>query len=185
MLIHPYSRKIAIRPADKNARNAIVISKSSDLQIVPKQISTKAFSDVLFNLMGWKKIYRYRIFGNLLQQDGQIAYVFDGADAVAFLSTRTFADPICDDNAFSPLTKRGDLISAIPEKWTDHFGMPYYQHEQTIKELTRQTEKDWKLRLQGNFVSTGNTLNVTPFEELRRYIQTELEGTTFLEEPHE
>jgi len=48
--------------------------------------------------------------------------------------------------------------------------------------LNGQSETDWKIRLQGQFVDTGKKLNVTPFEELKKYIEQELQGIDLQEE---
>ena len=38
-----------------------------------------------------------------------------------------------------------------------------------------QNEKEWKLRLKGQLFETGKELNVTSFEELKEYINQELQ----------
>ncbi len=181
LLINPFKQELAIRPTKKDNRNAVIFSTKREFVYTPKQVSMAAFSDTLFALMGWKKTYRYRILGELLEQDGQLAYVFKGCNAVAYLSSRTFSDPVRDGDAFQPLTRRGHMVRAIPAQWTASFGKPFYEHDQTIKDLARQTETDWKIRIQGTLYTGENRLNVTGFDELREYIQAALSGTSYLE----
>ena len=47
--------------------------------------------------------------------------------------------------------------------------------------MERQSEEDWKLRLEGRLFEAGKKLNVTGFEKLKTFIQQEL-GTIELQE---
>ena len=47
--------------------------------------------------------------------------------------------------------------------------------------MERQSEEDWKLRLEGRLFEAGKRLSITGFEELRRFIKREL-GTIELQE---
>ena len=46
-------------------------------------------------------------------------------------------------------------------------------------ELKNQKEKEWKLRLEGQLYDTGKKMNITPFEELKAYIDEQLNGVDF------
>lgn len=78
------------------------------------------------------------------------------------------------DAKIQHLTPSGKRIRAIPQEWTNSFGKQYYIHEQSIAALAEQSEKDWKLRIDGQLYDTGNNINVTGFDELRTYIRQEL-----------
>ena len=75
-----------------------------------------------------------------------------------------------------PLMPSGKRIRAIPEAWANSFGKEFYIHEKSLTELERQSEEDWMLRLEGQIVSSGERCNVTPFAELKAFIQEELKG---------
>ena len=81
-----------------------------------------------------------------------------------------------DGEACEPLTPYGKRIRAIPVDWAGSFGKEYYLHEKSIAELNAQSESDWKLRLEGQLIDTGHKINVTSYDEMKRYIQQELEG---------
>lgn len=81
-----------------------------------------------------------------------------------------------NDPEYQPLMPSGKRIRAIPEAWTNSFGKQFYAHEKSVVELERQSEADWMLRLEGQLFDTGNKLNVTGFDELKRYITQELQG---------
>jgi len=54
-----------------------------------------------------------------------------------------------------------------------------------LQELERQSEQDWMLHLEGQLYETGTKLKVTSFDELRAYIQQELNGVSLLEVANE
>ena len=61
------------------------------------------------------------------------------------------------------------------------FGKSFYIHEQSLEALARQSEAEWKLRIEGQLFETGKKVSVTSFEELRQYIQQELSDVTMEE----
>ena len=83
--------------------------------------------------------------------------------------------------SLQPISALGNYIKGYPEEWLTSFGKPYYFHERSVEELENQSELDWQLRIQGQLFETGKRINVTPFEELRRYIRQELSGISLEE----
>ena len=83
--------------------------------------------------------------------------------------------------AVHPLTPSGKHIRAIPKEWAVSFGKSFYVHEQSLEALARQSEAEWKLRIEGQLFETGKKVSVTSFEELRQYIQQELSDVTMEE----
>ena len=59
ILIHPRERKIAVRRATRDNRNAVMWAKLEGGRQVPREIPCAAFSDTFFSLFGWNKNYRY------------------------------------------------------------------------------------------------------------------------------
>ena len=179
LLVNPLTRKIAIRPTDDKNRSGVCFSKTVNGVLYPKVIASTAYRDTLFHVLGWKEHCRYRIFGSYYEQNGECAYIFDAADSeVYFHSTQLKSDTDQNGNPVSvtPITQTGKQVWAIPEAWTEHFGIPFYQHEETIAALESQNESDWKLKMEGRLFEHGKELNVTGFDELRSYIHQELKG---------
>lgn len=188
LLINPVEKKIAIRPTTKDNRNNIVFSKAVDLVYYPRQISSTAFSDTIFSIMGWNSDCRYRIQGSLFEKGDEVAYIFDAADSEAFFKSSVLkinSDIETNQAQVQPLTPAGKRIRAIPEQWTTNFGKPFYLHEQTLSALDAQSENDWKLRMEGQLFETGKKINVTGFDDLRKYIRSELSSVTLSEDNHE
>ena len=184
MLINPIERKFAIRPTDKNNRNGVLISKQSRKRYIPRDISSAAFCDTLYSLFEWELDYKYRIIGSLYEQDGIMAYIFDLENTEVYLKSYMLpAEDTADDASVQPLLPSGKRIRAIPEEWTLSFGKEFYLHELSLTALENQSEQDWNLRLKGRLFESGTKLNVTGFDELRTYIQHELQGLVIV--PHE
>ena len=170
LLVNPITQKLAIRPTTGDNKNGFQISKLSNGKYCPREIHAAAFVSTLFSLLGWNTEYRYRIIGTLLEQDGEIAYVFDAENAQAYFKTSQIAVGGED------LGQRVRRMRAIPEEWTTSFGKEFYLHEQPLSVLESQSKADWKMRLQGKLVDTEFELKVTDFETIKEYIQKELDG---------
>lgn len=185
LLVNPVTRKFAIRTTDKGNRQGVVCSKSEGGKLVPKDISTAAFSETLFSLFGWNSDYKYRITGSLYEQGSEIAYIFDTINTEAFFKPYVLPGHTEDENGNAPTVQpfmpSGKHIRGIPEAWTSTFGKQYYLHEQTLAELEAQSEDEWKLRIEGQLYETGKKLNVTCYEDLRVYIKNELSGAPLQE----
>ncbi len=179
LLINPITRKVAVRPTDKDNRNAIVCSKLKDGKYQPRPMSSAAFSETLFSLYGWNMAYKYRLYGAMYENDGEVAFIFDGINPEAFIKNYYLPSETMTENGVAkiqPLTQERNHVRAIPKEWTESFGMQFYVHEQSLSTLKDQSEEDWMMRLQGRLFETGKKLNVTGFDELKEYITQELKG---------
>ncbi len=179
MLINPMERKFAIRPTDPANRNGVLISKTRGGRHKSRDISSAAFGNTVFSLFGWNTECKYRINGVLCESNGEMAYIFDTKDAEAFFKSYVLTEKDTDEDGEStvhPLTPEGKHIRAIPAQWAKTFGKEFYLHEQSLSVLERMTKDDWELRMEGQLYDTGKKLNVTGFDELRRYIMRELGG---------
>ena len=157
----------------------IQISKPRQRVYFPRPIQTAAFRDTIFALFDWNTEYNYRVSGHLYEQDGESVYIFDAADSEAYIKPQELLEG--EDDSVQALTSTGKSIRAIPEEWITTFGKQFYIHEKSLVEIENQKEEDWMLRLQGQLYETGNKLNVTSFEELKEFIDQELQGITIEE----
>lgn len=185
LLIHPLTQRFAVRPADSDNRNAVVWSRKVGTSTVPKQISAAAFSTTLYSIFNWNENCKYRINGYLLEQDDEVAYVFDAKDSEAFFKSDVLKSGGNSCTELQPMLPIGTRVRAIPESWTKSFGKQYYLHELSIQQLENQSEDDWQLRIQGQLFETGKKINVTGYDELKSYIQKELRGVTIKEVQNE
>ncbi len=179
LLINPIEHKFAVRPTEHSNRNGVIISKTCGGKPRARDIPSAAFSDTIFSLFGWKKDCKYRMTGTLCEGKGELAYIFDVKDSEAFFKSCILpVKETVDGKAGSvqPLIPVGKHIRAIPAQWTNTFGKEFYLHEQPLSALARLTKSDWELRIKGQLFNTGENINVTEFEELKKYITKELGG---------
>ena len=178
-LINPLEMKFAVRPTDRANRNGVFISKTYEGKQKPRDIPSAAFSATVFSLFGWSTNCKYRMLGVLCEGEGEFAYIFDAKDSEAFFKSYILSTKNTDEtgvNTVQPLTPIGKHIRAIPAQWTSTFGKEFYLHEQPLSALASMTKSDWELRVKGQLFETGQRLNVTGFDELKRYIMNELGG---------
>ena len=177
LLINPVEGKFAIRKSSPDNRQSVCCSKLNLKQYHPREIPATAFYDTLFELFNWNKSCKYKIIGTLYEENNEIAYIFDIVNSNAYF--QPFVIPQeeneTDITQTKLITRSGKRVRAVPESWTETFGDEYYLHEQTLESLRNQNEKEWKLRLKGQLFETGKELNVTSFEELKEYINQELQ----------
>ena len=184
LLVNPITKKLAIRSTDKENRQGVLCSTLSYKVYYPKDIPAAAFFDTIYRLFGWNPEYKYKINGAIYEKDGEVVFIFDAADCETYFKSYMVPRQEKTDEgtaSLKPLTAHGNYIQAYPEEWAMSFGKPYYFHERSVEELENQSELDWQLRIQGQLFETGKKINVTPFEELSRYIRQELSGISLEE----
>lgn len=180
LLVHPKERKIAVRQTVKENRNAVIWAKEEYGQRVPRGIACTAFIDTLFSMFGWNSEYRYRLFGALFRNGNENAYIFSARDAGVFIKEENLPAVSGDIPQHVSINRTGKRIGAVPAELSQSFGKDFYL-EKSLADLTHLTKEEWQIRLDGQLCSTGKTLNVTPYEELKSFIQEEL-GDLFWED---
>lgn len=176
-LVNPIDSRFAVRTAAKDSRHAIICSRVSGGVYYPKEISGAAYLGTLFQLFGWNVDFKYRVSGSLFQKDNEAVYIFNMNDAEAFIKphmlTREGATE-AEADASKPLAVSGTRIRAIPREWTNSFGNQYYLHRHIFPPMESQEKSDWKIRMEGRLFETGAKIDVTDFDELKRFISQEL-----------
>ena len=76
-LINPTERKLAIRPCDEGARDAVRWCVVKGEKRKSREISCRPFTTKLYDLMGWEEIYRYKLQGMRINYQGESLYLFD------------------------------------------------------------------------------------------------------------
>lgn len=181
LLIHPGKKTLAVRPAPPGDRHSVRWGKKKNGASVPRMISTAAFSDILFSLLGWDGSHKYRLRGTHLKGEKEEALLFTAADASVLIRPDRLPDEFrADEEGFTPLEKSGKRVVAVPEKAARAFGKSFYE-EKSIEDLTKQTQEEWKISMEGQLFNTGIHLNITPYEEIKAFIQEEL-GELFWED---
>ena len=82
-------------------------------------------------------------------------------------------DPAENKDTIIPALKLGKRIGVLPAKLSTGFGKNYYA-ELAMSDLYTQTKEQWELRMEGQLVQIGRQLNITPYEELKAFVQGEI-----------
>ena len=180
ILVHPTKGMLAVRPAPPKDRHAVRWSRRNCEEVYPRIIPAAAFSETLFALFNWDISHKYRLHGTHLKNGNEEAMFFSATDATVLIRKNLLERTVDNSEDFIPLSKRGQRIGAVSRQLSDSFGKNFYE-EQTMTELIRQTPENWKIRLEGQLCSSSSRLKITPYEELKAFIQEEL-GELFWEE---
>ena len=180
LLIHPLKKELAIRPTVQDNRYAVQWSKGSKKNGETRGIACKAFIDTLFKIMGWNNDYRYRLYGCIYHDGKDCAGIFSNMDSSILINREEYLSNVDIEPSEQLLGVTGKCIKAVSGMFDNNFGQDYYV-EKTQRELYELTQEQWQTRIEGQMCSTGEKLNVTPYEELRSFIKQEL-GEFFEEE---
>lgn len=173
LLIHPTQRKLAVRAANKQNRNAVIWAKMANGRKTVRPIACAAYFKTIYSLFGWNPEHKYRMYSTLISNGDEEVFIFNADEAAAYIQTDKF--PAQDDaEAFGePVTKTAAHVRGIPACYTDSFGNDFYV-EQTYSALANQTREQWQIRVEGQLCNTGMQLNVTDYDTLRTFIMQEL-----------
>ena len=116
----------------------------------------------------------------MFRNGNESAYIFNAREAGIYINEQDLESVRGNDPHETTINRSGKHIGAVPAERSRAFGKDYYL-ERSLSDLSHLTKEDWQIRLEGQLCSTGKTLNVTPYEELKAFIQEEL-GNLFWEE---
>jgi hypothetical protein len=155
ILINPYEKKMAVRRASNESRQAMEWSRTKDGQVLPKIISGAAFLPTIFELLGWEENCQYKILGYARGKGDERILLFDLKEAVLLF--------VQDEEEFldeSNQKKRIRRVRAYPSQWAESFGENYYEteavsnHESSKDISAGNTEEDLVYSLEKEKVTT-------------------------------
>ena len=115
LLINPESEQLVVKPCDRGDKDAIRWCIVKENVRKSRQITCNTFTAKLYDLMGWERLYRFKIQGFITNYSGIDVYVFNLSETERFL----------------PQNKDGSLnrnAPMYPESWKDSFGLSYEEH---------------------------------------------------------
>ena len=127
LLVHPEKKELAVRPAPPNDRHSVRWAKRNSGAIVPRTISTAAFSRALFSMLGWDEDHKYRLHGKLLKNDNEEAMLFTTMDASILIRKDRLEAELEDD--CTPLETSGKRVAAVTEDMAHAFGKNFYEEK--------------------------------------------------------
>ena len=117
-LINPEERKLAIRPCDEGARDAIRWCVVKGEKRKSREITCRPFTTKLYELMGWDMLYRYKLQGMKINYQGETLYLFDLSAKEAYL-------PQSRDPETGKIKRPKPIL---PSEWLETFGLSVDEH---------------------------------------------------------
>jgi len=77
LMINTEKKMMAVRACDENAKDALRWCIAKPDRRKSRKITSKIFSAMVYDLMGWTGNCRYKILGYKIEHDGEYIYVFD------------------------------------------------------------------------------------------------------------
>lgn len=115
ILIHPEQKRLIIRPCESDTPDSLRWATGGDeKELKNRDLLCRIFAGKLYELMGWKEEYRYKILGKPVTCKNEALFLFQLADFELFVSGKSNR-------------------SYLPADWRDYFGMPIEQHDDAYK----------------------------------------------------
>ena len=119
LLLHPYERKIAIRPCEVTDTYSIHWRRDETSPITQKNLSCPHFANALFRIMEWDPDFSYRIIGTWIERDGKQIIVFSLENAMPI---------VVIDETEENEEARKRKVAMCPEQWDSNFGDEFYAY---------------------------------------------------------
>ena len=122
ILVNPEDKKLVIRPADEDSKDAFLWCSIKGEKRQPKQITGRVFFAMVVKLMGWNPDYRYKMLGKLIRSGEEKLLVFD------LTAAETYTRTVREDG--KPKTSRKPVF---PAEWEGQFGLPVEEHRKQLQ----------------------------------------------------
>ena len=116
LLLHPYERKLAIRPCGQYDTFAIPWNRNGK-QLLMKMLSCPHFNRALWQIMGWHPDYSYRVMGTWIEQGEDKLMTFNLSKAA----------PVVRIVPEEGSGRRAKRMFVCPAEWEDSFGDEFYE----------------------------------------------------------
>lgn len=183
LLLYPDEYLLAVRPADKNNRNAVRWMVLKETTYQPRIISGAAFLKTIYEIFGWRDDCRYRVRGIRKQNMDESVYLFDMRETEVFIpSEQTTPDDeeLSDESKnieysdVKPIISTPKTVCAYPADWASSFGSDYYRHAQTREMMAFTETGKWYIQSKGQAFNES-PLQVTDTDDIKVHIDKIIE----------
>ncbi len=122
ILVNSDEKKLVIRPANEDAKDAFLWCSSKTTVRKPKLITCRVFFAKMVSLMSWNADYRYKLLGKLIRSGGEKIIVFD------LTATETYTRVIREGEK-----PRASRKPVFPAEWENQFGLPVEEHRKLLQ----------------------------------------------------
>lgn len=122
ILVNADEKKLVIRPADEDAKDAFLWCSAKAATRKPKQITCRVFFAKIVNLMSWNPDYRYKMLGKVIRSGEEKLIVFD----------------LTAVEIYTRLIREGEKTRVsrkpvFPAEWENQFGLPVEEHRKLLQ----------------------------------------------------
>ena len=122
ILVNAEEKKLVIRPAGEDEKDAFLWCTMKNNTRKPKQITCRVFFAKIVNLMSWNADYRYKILGKIIRSGDEKLAVFD------LNATEIYLRIVKEGQ--KPKTSRKPVF---PAEWENQFGLPVEEHRNQLQ----------------------------------------------------
>ncbi len=122
ILVNAEEKKLVIRPAGEDEKDAFLWCTTKNNVRRPKQITCRVFFAKIVNLMSWNADYRYKLLGKVIRSGEEKLVVFD------LTATEIYLRKIKEGE--KPKTARKPVF---PAEWENQFGLPVEEHRKLLQ----------------------------------------------------
>jgi hypothetical protein len=136
LLLHPAERLLAVRKATCRNKNAVPWKTNP--------ISAQQLSQVIYELMGWKKYWRYKMTANYFEKNDEQTIIFDLG---------------CCEFRIRNSRKGGKTAKGIPSEWLSGFGNGMPDHMLLCRRAMASKLDSWEVSASPSAVD-GYAINI-------------------------
>ena len=122
ILVNADEKKLVIRPAGEDEKDAFLWCTIKNNVRRPKQITCRVFFAKIVNLMSWNADYRYKLLGKVIRSGEEKLVVFDLTATEIYL--RKMKEGEKEKTARKPV---------FPAEWENQFGLPVEEHRKLLQ----------------------------------------------------
>ena len=122
ILVNAEEKKLVIRPAGEDEKDAFLWCTTKNNVRRPKQITCRVFFAKIVNLMSWNADYRYKLLGKVIRSGEEKLVVFDLTATEIYL--RKMKEGEKEKTARKPV---------FPAEWENQFGLPVEEHRKLLQ----------------------------------------------------
>lgn len=168
ILLHPYERKVAIRPCGQFDSFAIPWNRNGGArQLLVKNLSCPHFLRTLGQIMNWHPDYSYRVTGTWIEQGDERIMTFNLSKAAPVVR-------IMPEGGGG----RAKRVFACPAEWEDTFGDEFYEFSLDNMLFYTTNTGDWNSREQSRAVDGMEQLSLLTPDQVLETIKSTRTGET-------
>ncbi len=162
VLINQETRTLALRPCESGARDSFAWCYISKGKRKPKPITCKLFYAKIVSMLNWNPDDRHKLLGRLIHANGEYLLAFD------LTAPETYPKIVIEGE--KPKRSRRPIY---PADWQDQFGLPYYEHRQSMQINIFDGYAIYAIKEEGNTPQATLLPSIANGEQVTKEVQSD------------